>query len=62
MIHRMAGINRGLSIPVLVEGNKEVVSNREKADLLVRTFQGVHSTGNAGREGQLRREKNADKY
>ncbi len=59
MIHRMAGINRGLSIPVLVEGNKEVISNREKADLLVRTFQGVHSTSNAGREGQLRREKNA---
>ncbi len=57
MIHRMVGINRGLSIPVLVEGNKEVISNREKADLLVRTFQRVHSTSNVGREGQLRREK-----
>lgn len=34
MIHRMAGINRGFSIPVLVEGRREVVSNKDKADRL----------------------------
>ncbi len=52
---RMAGINRGLPIPVLVEGNSEVVSNRGKTDLLVETFQRVHSTSNLGAVEQLRR-------
>ncbi len=56
MIHQMAGINRGSSIPVLVEGGREVVSNRDKADLSVRNFQQVHCAANVSQEGQLRRE------
>lgn len=56
MIHCMAGINRGFSIPVLVEGGREVVSNKDKADLLVRSFQQVHSDKNVGRDGLIRRE------
>lgn len=41
MIHKMAGINRGKSMPVLVEGSEESVSSKEKPDLLVRTYQRV---------------------
>lgn len=54
MIHKMAGINRGKSVPVLVEGSEKRVSSKEKADLLVRTYQRVHSVSNVGRERQLR--------
>lgn len=56
MIHRMAGNNRGFSIPVLVEGCREMVSNKDKADLLVRSFQQVHSGKNVGIDGLIRRE------
>lgn len=56
LIHRMAGINSGFSIPVLVEGCREVVSNEDKADLLVRSFQQVHSDRNVGGDGSIRRE------
>lgn len=47
----MSGINRGLSIPVLVDGCREVISNREKANLLIKTFQQVHSVSNVSMEG-----------
>lgn len=54
----MPGNNRRPNIPVLMSGDKEAVSNREKADLLVETFQGVHSSSNVSNEGLLRRAKN----
>lgn len=55
MIRRMAGINRGLSMPVLTEGDTEAISNGEKAELLGKTFQQVHSKNNISREGLARR-------
>lgn len=55
MVHKMTGINRSRTMPVLVQGEVESVSCKEKANLLVKTYQRVHSSNNVSREGQLRR-------
>lgn len=49
MIHQIAGINRGLPMLVLMEGNEEVISNGRD---ISRDFQEGHSTSS---EGQLRK-------
>lgn len=59
MIHKMAGMNRGKSMPVLVEGSEESVSSKEKADLLVSTYQRVHSLSNVGRTVEERTDAGA---
>lgn len=48
IIHRMSGIYRKPSIPALLEGDIEAVTNKEKADVFVEVFQALHSSGELG--------------
>lgn len=45
-----------MCISALVEGRRKVVANRDKADVLGRTFKQVHSANKISSKGQLRRE------
>lgn len=49
-VHRMSGICKRRAIPVLLKGDVEAVSNKEKADMCVDSFQAVHRSGNVGVE------------
>lgn len=46
MVHKMAGVYRAAKVPVLIQDGKEAVNNQSKVDMLVKTFQTVHSSGN----------------
>lgn len=61
MIHRMAGINRGVSLPVLKVGDIVAVDNKAKAELLGKTFQKVHSKENISNEAMIRRNISLDR-
>lgn len=43
--------------PVMVEGNETAVTNREKAELMAKTFVTVHSSNNLQEESRRGREK-----
>lgn len=53
----MGGDRREWSYPVLVEGNETAVTNREKAELMAKTFVTVHISNNMQEEGRRGREK-----
>lgn len=53
----MGGIQRCNNLPVFISDGKQIVSNSEKAEELVRTFIKVHSNGNIS--NKLRRHMGA---
>lgn len=46
IIRKMSGIRQNVEIPVLCSNNKNAISNAEKAELLVKPFVKIHSSGN----------------
>ena len=56
-VHKMSGKYKSRSIPVLLKGGIEAVSNKEKADMLVDSFQEVHRSECVGEERLRRREE-----
>lgn len=56
-IRRMAGKGVTSTIPVLTDGQKEAVNNKEKADMCAKVFKDVHNSKHLGQEIlRLRRE------
>ena len=49
-VRKMSGVHKSRSIPVLQKGESVAVSNKEKADMFVESFQAVHSSGSLGVE------------
>lgn len=47
-VHKMSGVYKTSSIPVLQKGEVEAVTNQEKADMFVGNFQAVHSAKEQG--------------
>ena len=54
-VHKMSGVYKKRSMPVLQKGEVEAVSNKEKADMLVESFQEVHRSECVGEERSRRR-------
>ena len=57
MIRKMGGDRREWSYPVLSDGEGVAVTNKEKAELMVKTLVTVHSSNNLSEEGISGREK-----
>ncbi len=43
MIRKMGGIQQSNRIPVLKSGNNQIISNKEKSEVLAEAFVNVHS-------------------
>lgn len=57
LVHRMTGEYRTNKIPVLKFEGQEAVKNKDKADLLVKSFKEVHSSENISPISKKEREK-----
>ena len=57
MIRKMGGDRREWSYPVLSDGEGVAVTNKEKAELMVKTLVTVHSSNHLSEEGISGREK-----
>lgn len=55
MIRRMGGIRRELTLPAIRYNNKVMISNKDKAEALARTFVRVHSSVNLTPEARAAR-------
>lgn len=60
MLKKMGGDRKDWNYPVLSNGNEMAVTNKEKAELMVKTFVAVHSSNNLTEEGRQGREKTRD--
>ena len=56
-VHRMSGVYRQNGIPVLIRDGVEAISNVEKANLLVESFQKIHSSQSLGEEQCTKRKE-----
>ncbi len=56
MIRKMGWIQPNREIPVLISEGKQVISNSEKVEVLVKNFVKVHSNRNISEEMRLCRE------
>jgi len=56
----MGGDRKDWIYPVLSSGDEVAITNKEKADLMVKTFVAVHSSNNLTKEGRNGRKKNRD--
>lgn len=57
VVHKMAGVYRAAKVPVLIQDGKEAVDNQSKAEMRVKTFQTVHSSGNINIISKNKREE-----
>lgn len=62
MIKRMGGDGREWDYPVITLEKETAISNREKAEIMVKTFVNIHSSGNLSEEGRKRRERIMNQY
>lgn len=57
MIKRMSGDRREWNYPILYNGIDSAVTNKEKAELMMKMFVKVHSSNNLSEEARRSREK-----
>ena len=57
MIKKMGGNRREWDYPVLKENDEEAVADKDKAEMMVKAFVKVHSSGNLSEDGKRGREQ-----
>lgn len=62
MIRKMEGNKREWSYPILSEGGRVAMSNREKAEMMVIALSKVHSSNNLSEEERRSREETKRVY
>ena len=62
MIRRMGGDRREWEYPVMMEEGKTAVTDKEKAEIMVKAFAKVHSSENLSDEGNRRRRKTLSQH
>lgn len=57
LVHRMSGVCRQRCLSALCHNGEEAINNKEKADMLVKQFQKIHSSDNVSEENRSIREE-----
>ena len=60
MLRKMGGDRKDWNYPIPSSGNEVAITNKEKAELMVKTFVAVHSSNNLTEEGRHSRKKTRD--
>jgi len=60
MLRKMGGDRKDWTYPVLSSRDEVAITNKEKAELMVKTFIAEHSSNNLTEEGRKDRNKNRD--